>query len=507
MGKSEDRYFKRKDKRDREKQDKMKAEGKEKFGSKQRDTRKVRKLKDGGIAFGNKAKIGRTGLIAMPTIMGLIIFVALGVNGAYDDYLPKIEDRGFMAMSFEECEAVDFAHDICKLDYKFCRDYADGESICQFAPQNPFVNVDPNERKWTDEEQDFLPPGGFALIQYAEARGESEPSCYSTACKKAMAESGVTTTSSSDDDSDEEIVCYSSACKVAMADRLKKEADGDDDKIVNEGVNPIGFNTIGISMSNSCAASISVGGDCMSYRELAELYDNTNGVISGQFVDNETNGDIRRASPMMDNHWLYYRYAGMGTLIAVDPDAKWYNNYMDVRIIIEPSSGFTYYDAGSLHVDTTNPNYALAREGVVIIEDEEEEDESEPNEPECYTSACRTMMAKLATENAIKEAEEKRLAEEEEAELEAEEDATAGKLTLYHDIYIEGCSFARISSDPYLVTEVINHFLNRCETEWTMDDHTEYVPVRSIPVDPMQHHQYKYNAWLNQKIMECKGLC
>ena len=159
----EDRYFKRKDEREKiNEEDRLAREkkyGKARFGNKERDVRKVRKLKGGGIAFGNKAKIGRTGLIVMPTFLAIILFVWAGAVGWFDDYLPEVENSAFVSIPFEECEAMNFDDPLCVLDYKFCRTYADGTALCEFAPENPFVSVDVNENKYSPEEQDFLPPG------------------------------------------------------------------------------------------------------------------------------------------------------------------------------------------------------------------------------------------------------------------------------------------------------------------------------------------------------------
>lgn len=510
----EDRYFKRKDEREKINEDdrlaREKKYGKARFGNKDRDVRKVRKLKDGGIAFGNKAKIGRTGLIVMPTFLAIILFVWAGAVGWFDDYLPEVENSAFVSIPFEECEAMNFDDPLCVLDYKFCRTYADGTALCEFAPENPFVSVDVNENKYSPEEQDFLPPG-FTLFQYAEARSEDEPTCYSTACEKAMGSTNSTSTSSSSSEDEGEIVCYSSACKVAMADRIREqEAAKEKESITTASgalVNPIGFNTIGIMLSNSCQASISVGGDCISYRDLVVLYDNTNESISGRFVEDERNGDVRRTSPVMQKHWHYYRNAGMPTIVAVDPDMTWYRDHMDVRIIIEPPTGFVYFDKEKdLNLDTTNPYYS---EYVVVVPETDEEDDSIPPEDVCFTSACKKMISEL---NAIANAE--KLKEEREAELEeekqkAEEAIRKGHLVTYKDVYIEGCAFARVSSNPYLVTEVINYFINNCDdsSDWSFDEQTVITPVPSIPVDPKDYSWYKYNAWLNQKMQECKTKC
>ena len=138
-----------------------------------------RKDKDGNvILFGNlrmsKLSIGVLG--AMGAIGIFFYLMSLGI-GEMEGYIEP-------EFSFESCQEDGFTPDMCKFYYKFCHEYADGSTECTFAETNPFLNVDESEKRWTEDEQDFLPPTEYLpFVQYAEARGEDEPVCYSSACK------------------------------------------------------------------------------------------------------------------------------------------------------------------------------------------------------------------------------------------------------------------------------------------------------------------------------------
>lgn len=136
-----------------------------------------RKDKNGNIIlFGNLrvSKLSMGVLGAMGTIAVFFYLMSLGI-GEMEGYEPDPE------FSFETCEAQDFTPDMCKFYYKFCHEYADGSTECKFAETNPFKDIDSSENRWTDEEQDFLPPSQFILpFVYGD-----EPVCYSSACKNA----------------------------------------------------------------------------------------------------------------------------------------------------------------------------------------------------------------------------------------------------------------------------------------------------------------------------------
>ena len=146
-----------------------------------------RKDKEGNIILFGNLRFSKTALGVLIGIGGIGVFfyiMSLGV-GEMEGYIEP-------EFSFESCEEGGFTADMCKFYYKHCREYADGTSICEFAEEDPWINYDRDENKWTDEEQDFLPPTEimpkfwlFPFIQFAEARGGDEPSCYTDACKKA----------------------------------------------------------------------------------------------------------------------------------------------------------------------------------------------------------------------------------------------------------------------------------------------------------------------------------
>jgi hypothetical protein len=157
-----------------------------------------RRDKEGNvILFGNlrMSKLSILVLVAIGGIGGFFYLMSTGI-GEMEGYIEP-------EFSFESCQENGFTADMCKFYYKFCREYADGTSICEFAEEDPWVNYDRDENRWTEEEQDFLPPtqydenltndewndvvsnfGQFILpMAYGEGRAESEPVCYSSACK------------------------------------------------------------------------------------------------------------------------------------------------------------------------------------------------------------------------------------------------------------------------------------------------------------------------------------
>jgi len=127
---------------------------------------KWRKLNDGGIAFGNKFKIGRGGQIGFGVFGFIILFFVVGLTL----YPLEAQEGGQCANPF--CEWVDI---ITQAD-----EYG--------AKQTPKEQV-------PLEDRDFLPPtdqqtggagagsGGFLfpLVKWAEARADHEPECYT--CK------------------------------------------------------------------------------------------------------------------------------------------------------------------------------------------------------------------------------------------------------------------------------------------------------------------------------------
>ena len=143
-----------------------------------------RKDRDGNIILWGNVRFSKLSIGVLIAIAGIAVFfyiISTGV-GEMEGYIEP-------EFSFESCKADGFTADMCKFYYKFCREYADGGKICEYAEENPWVNYDRNENRWTEEEQDFLPPTEYLpFLQYAEARSADEPTCYTQACRNAIGE-------------------------------------------------------------------------------------------------------------------------------------------------------------------------------------------------------------------------------------------------------------------------------------------------------------------------------
>lgn len=546
MTSSKNKKIKRKEQKriinDEKKREKEKAL--EKKQNEKRQVKKVRMLKDGSVGFGNKFKFSRVGIYTTAGIFIMLGLFIAGLNGAYDDYLPDVKsDRSmFIPMSFEECEAIDFNDSYCALDYKFCRTYEDGSTICQYAENDPFVNVDPNESRFTEEEQDFLPPG--------------------------------------------------SVITDFIFGWFPPDAHAEDRNHF----------TIGIYKSNSCKAQTTTGfGDCPTYEMLVQNFDNTNQAMSGKFIWSDYDNDIYRAAPDFKSHYNFYQYADIPTIIAVDPDTQWFNCCMDAQIFIEPSN-FVFYD-NDLAIDTTiwefddeqkkireeirqrelekepEPVYTysdeddkdLDNDGIPDDRDDcirEKEDfngfeDSDgcpddedgdgikgtadlcPREQEdfngykdsdgciddldfdgivgnkCLTPEYREEYKRIhqydedpntrnVPADCFIDIDECPLEPETHNRFEDEDGCPdlaerTGELVLQHNVYIEGCSFARVAANMTLITQTINYFWNNCEGE--QPEIIEYRYVPSIPINYDDHIWYKYTEWINQKAQECLLKC
>lgn len=356
-----------------------------------RPVKKVRMLADGSIGLGHNFKIGRTGLIVMIGIISLLVLFMGGLEGWFDQFAPADARDKFTApekklISFSECESVDFSNDLCALEYKFCREYSDGGSECTYAEEDPFTNVDPNEAKYTEEEQDFLPPGLDFILTW----------------------------------------------------NFLPEADA---------VERNHF-TIGIYKSKACQALTSLGDEkCPSYQLLVDSFDNTNQGISGEFVWSDEKNDIFRDVSSYVKSWNWYQYGGLPTIIAVDPEAKWFMCCMDARIVVE-ATDFVFFDH----------NQALDTGIYFPVYDE--------------------------FGNQLLD---------------------SSRLKFNKNVYIDGCSFARVAANLTLVTQTINYFWNHCEGK--SPELLNYLYIPTIPLDPLQHEWYQYNDWLNRKALECRLKC
>jgi len=83
---------------------------------------------------------------------------------------PIFEDPNYVEperFSFAECEAIDFEDMYCIYDFKWTREYADGGTISEYAEFDPFVDLPDLGDKYTEEEQDFLPPPQQWLLPLA----------------------------------------------------------------------------------------------------------------------------------------------------------------------------------------------------------------------------------------------------------------------------------------------------------------------------------------------------
>lgn len=158
-----------------------------------------RRDKEGNVILWGNLKMSK---------MAMLVLVGMGAIGVFF-YVMSLgvgEMEGYVEpeFSFESCSLGGFTADMCKFHYKFCREYDDGGKLCTFAETDPYVDLPDLGAKYTDEEQDFLPPTtdfetdltdegwlkelekiklGFNLL-LPTAYGQ-EPVCYSSACKQA----------------------------------------------------------------------------------------------------------------------------------------------------------------------------------------------------------------------------------------------------------------------------------------------------------------------------------
>ncbi len=111
-----------------------------------------RRDKDGSIVLWNAIKVSKTSGYILGAMAAIVILFAVSPIFEMPDYVPP--ER----FTFAECEAIGFEDIYCMYDYKWTREYADGGVIVEYAEFDPFVNLDRDENKYTEEEQDFLPP-------------------------------------------------------------------------------------------------------------------------------------------------------------------------------------------------------------------------------------------------------------------------------------------------------------------------------------------------------------
>ena len=132
------------------------------------------------ILFGN---------IKISKVSGVIFGIIIAISAFFGIVSTGVGDMEYDTISYDACVILDFNDAMCMLEYKHCKTFADGKTICEYAEESPWTDVKSDETKWAPEEQDFLPPARIPptdfimlpFVQYAEARGADEPDCYT--CK------------------------------------------------------------------------------------------------------------------------------------------------------------------------------------------------------------------------------------------------------------------------------------------------------------------------------------
>ena len=114
-----------------------------------------RRDKEGTIILWNFIKVSKTSGYVLGAMGMIVLLFAVS---------PMLEDPNYVAperYSFAECEEMDFNDLYCMYDFKWTREYEDGGTISEYAEFDPFVDLPVLENKYTEEEQDFLPPTDF----------------------------------------------------------------------------------------------------------------------------------------------------------------------------------------------------------------------------------------------------------------------------------------------------------------------------------------------------------
>jgi hypothetical protein len=114
-----------------------------------------RRDKEGTIILWNFIKVLKTSGYVLGAMGMIVLLFAVS---------PMLEDPNYVAperYSFAECEEMDFNDLYCMYDFKWTREYEDGGTISEYAEFDPFVDLPVLENKYTEEEQDFLPPTDF----------------------------------------------------------------------------------------------------------------------------------------------------------------------------------------------------------------------------------------------------------------------------------------------------------------------------------------------------------
>ena len=150
----------RQDHRDKEKarEKQIKEENK---GQPKKHKEWKRKDQNGNIILWNAIKISKTSGYILGAMAAIVVLFAIS---------PIFEDPNYVEperFSFAECEAIEFEDLYCIYDFKWTREYADGGTISEYAEFDPFVDLPDLGDKYTEEEQDFLPPPQQWLLPLA----------------------------------------------------------------------------------------------------------------------------------------------------------------------------------------------------------------------------------------------------------------------------------------------------------------------------------------------------
>ena len=150
----------RQDHRDKEKA-REKQIKEEKKGQPKKHKEWKRKDQNGNIILWNAIKISKTSGYILGAMAAIVVLFAIS---------PIFEDPNYVEperFSFAECEAIEFEDLYCIYDFKWTREYADGGTISEYAEFDPFVDLPDLGDKYTEEEQDFLPPPQQWLLPLA----------------------------------------------------------------------------------------------------------------------------------------------------------------------------------------------------------------------------------------------------------------------------------------------------------------------------------------------------
>lgn len=308
---------------------------------------------------------------------------------------------------------------------------------------------------------------------------------------------------------------------------------------------------------------------CASTKTLVDSFDNTIQEKSGKFIWSDYDNDVHRTAPQYKNHHNIYQNEGIDTILAVDPDAIWEKCCMDVKIIIEPSnflySDIKTVDTGQWSGDMQILDKAYYKEQAnKALKEQQRYEDGKIVKPEIVDTIRPTMnSATIIADNKVKVSFSERILASSVAisdfdlmsppgrkitsltisgsdiiltvapvftqgttsavvklispVYDLEDNAAIVPVTTLkttsssnailwsNNIYIEGCSFARVASNMTLVTQVINYFWNHCEGE--PPSIPTYIEIPPVPIDYNQHRWYNYTKWVDSEAMRCKTRC